>query len=284
MKTVSNRLFVGIFIFISLIAVANAQKSNAKSPKLTVEEIIKKHLESVGSPDAIAAANTRVFAGTGRFTSKIGYIGQLDGPVQMASAGDKVLLALIFDHPQYPYEKFGYDGKDVTVGIPAGITDVGAFIKSNKGILRKGLFGGTLSSAWALLDPKTDLKFEYGGITDVAGRSAYKLKLSSGSIGYLSTNLFFDAETFQHVMTEYKYSESARMGGQIIDASQTPTYKSLTERFSGFAKAAGLVLPTVYVVEYSITDGYGTVSETFSMNFTEGYFDQKIEDSVFRVS
>jgi len=284
MKVIAKRLFVVTCVLISLAGVASSQKSNNKFAKLTVDEVLKKHLESIGSPDDIAAAKNRIFMGSGRFTSKIGYIGQLDATVQMASTGDKVLLALIFNSPDYQYEKFGYDGKDVTVGIPGGITDVGAFIKSNKGILRKGLFGGSLSSTWPLLDPKSDLKFEYGGIAQVGNRSAYKLKVSTGSLGELSTSLYFDAETFQHVMTEYKLTQSTRMGGKIIDESQTPTYKSLTERFSGFTKAGKIVLPTVYVLEYTISDGYGTLSETFSMKFTEGYFDQKVEDSVFRVS
>jgi hypothetical protein len=284
MKIIANRSFVVACVLISLIAGASAQKSNNKFPKLTVEEVVKKHIESIGSPDGISAAKNRIFMGSGRFTSKIGYIGQLDATVQMASVDDKVLLAMIFNSPEYQYEKFGFDGKDVTVGIPGGITDVGAFIKSNKGILRKGLFGGSLSSTWPLLDTKSDLKLEYGGITEVGNRPAYKLKVSTGPLGDLSTSLYFDAETFQHVMTEYKLSQSPQLGGQLVDASKTPTYKSLTERFSSFMKAGKIVLPTVYVLEYTISDGYGTLSETFSMKFTEGYFDQKVDDSVFRVS
>jgi hypothetical protein len=261
----------------------NAQKNN-KYPKLTAEEVVKKNVESIGTSDAIAAANTRIFMGNGRFTSKIGFVGQLDGTVQMASSGDKFLLALVFNSPEYSYEKFGYDGEDVTVGIPGGVTDVGAFIKSNKNILRKGLFGGSLSSAWPLLDPKSDLKYEYAGIVDVGGKPAYKLKLSSGSVGILTTNLYFDAETFHHVMTDYRMTESAPMGGKIIDSTQTPTYKTLTERFGGYVKAGSLTLPTQYVVEYSITGGNGTVSETFSLNFNEGYFDRTVDTSAFRVS
>jgi len=284
MKVIFNHTFVAICVSIALFGVVNAQKSNNKYPKLTVDDVLKKHIASIGTPEDIAAANTRIFMGSGRFTSKIGYIGQLDATVQMASNGDRVLLALVFNSPDYQYEKFGFDGKDVTVGLPGGVTDVGAFIKSNKGILRKGLFGGSLSSTWPLLDTKTNLKFEYGGIVEVGNRPAYKLRLATGTIGDLATSLYFDAETFQHVMTEYKLTESAPMGGKIIDASQTPTYRSLTERFSGFTKASKIVLPTVYVMEYTISDGYGTISETFSMKFTEGYFDQKIEDSVFRVS
>src|SRR6478735_8070181 len=77
-------------------------------PELKPDEIIARHLASIGSPEAISAVKSRVFVGQARLTSRIGYIGQLTGQAQFASAGNNLLLAAIFNSNEYPYEKAAF--------------------------------------------------------------------------------------------------------------------------------------------------------------------------------
>lgn len=72
---------------------------------MTSEGLVSKHLASIGSADALAAARSRIMVGNGKLTSKLGYAGQLIGPAQFASDGDKVLFAIIFNSNNYPYDK-----------------------------------------------------------------------------------------------------------------------------------------------------------------------------------
>lgn len=54
----------------------------------------------------------------------------------------------------YPAEKFTYDGKKIKINFVQHRqrSVLGSFIHSNNVIMEEGLLGGTLSTAWALLD------------------------------------------------------------------------------------------------------------------------------------
>src|SRR6185503_14426316 len=134
-------LFPLITLFSSLVF---AQKQDI--PKLSADEVINKHLESLGSTDARAAIKSRVLAGTGIFNVKL-RPEKVGGPVQFASVDHKLLLAFVFNANNYPYEKVGFDGKDLTVTtLPGGgLSPLGGFLKSSKFVLKQGLFGGVLS-------------------------------------------------------------------------------------------------------------------------------------------
>ena len=91
-----KRLLAAFFPLVFLSSFSFAQG------KMTADELVKRHLASIGTPEAIAAAKTRILVGQGVLTSKLGYNGRLVGPAQFVSSDDKTLLAIVFNSNEYP--------------------------------------------------------------------------------------------------------------------------------------------------------------------------------------
>jgi len=306
-------LSITIFILCSLCfaqADKGGDKNQKKPDKLTAEEVVAKHVASIGKPEDLAAVKSRVMVGEARYGATLGGFVSIKGTTQFASANNMVLLAIIFDNKDYPYEKAAFDGKDQTVGYPnGGKTFLAEFLKSQDAILKEGLFGGALSSAWPLLDLKSrNAKIEYGGTAEVEGRQAYKLKYSS-RVGDMRVYLYFDAENFRHVRTEYQYSVQSKMGYVATDSSQSkPDYYNLTEDFSDFRTAGKLTLPLMYTINVtrqiqnlptrsvSVPTGTGGVdvfsssgvpgsgSRYWTIKIFDVYYNEALDAAVFKVS
>lgn len=261
-----------------------ADKTQKKKVKITSEEIVKNHLASIGSAEDLAAVKSRVMIGTGRLISKVGYSGQLTGPAQFASDGEKVLFAMIFNSNDYSFEKAAYDGKNVTVGYPSGNRSLlSDFIKSQGIIFKQGLFGGALSSAWSLLDVSSKkAKLKYDGMEKINNRQFYKLKYVPNKGADLEITLFFEADTFRHVMSKYKYSVSLGLLTNI--AQQKIRRYTLVEQFSDFTKAGKLTLPQTFSINVTAQEDEITESLEWRMNFSEFFFNESLDTAVFKVS
>lgn len=267
----------------------------ASSPaKMTPEEVVAKHLASIGSADALAAAKTRIAIGKAKAITRSNTVREISGVSQFASDGDKVLLAMIFDLTDYPYEKVGYDGSKLTIALLPGSgarSALGDFLKSQDAIIKQGLIGGALSSAWPLLDLATRKpKLSYSGTSKINGREAHKLTYSPAKgAGNLEISLFFDAETFQHVRSEYRYSISAAMGnrprGEVTSptgdtGSQSVTRYKLAEEFSDFKAEGSLTLPHTYKLQLTVEAQRTSILEWVS-NFSQFAFNQPIDVNAF---
>jgi hypothetical protein len=289
-------VFTLIFAMLVVNSIAQGDKDSAKPKKLekiAVEEIVSKHLASIGTPEDIIAAKTRVMTGDGTIVSKLGSGFTLTGPAQFASDDTMVLFAMAFESEIYPYEKLAFDGKDQSFGLPSGKTTfLGAYMKSQNSILREGLFGGALSSAWTLtrLSSLAKPKLSADGSTVIDGRSCYKVTYASPRTGELKIALYFDGETFRHIRTEYEYSIQGRIGTSPTDvrsSSSTERYK-LREDFGDFRPAGKLTLPHSYVIniinDLQIETRSGTISREWNFRINNVYFDQKLEAGTFKVS
>ena len=266
-----------------LITVVAAQKDI-----MTADVLIQKHLESIGTPAARAAAKSLVMVGEGSLSSKIGYNGRLVGPAQLASEGNKFLLAIIFNSSDYRYEKLAFDGKEVTYGRPTGdVSKLGEFIKSQASILKQGYFGGVLSEAWPFVEPNgKKIKVEYGGIENVGGTPLYKLKAQVAGSGDLRVNLYFDPNTFHHLLTVYSYTIQPYMvsSDSVVNATAKASHFTLTEHFSNFKKAGDLVLPMTYTIDLSNVLEDRTEQLKWSITFGQVYFNESVDAGVFKVS
>lgn len=284
------------FILISSIVVGaqqekNSDKDQKKPAKISVDELIARHIASIGPADVIAGIKSRVMVGEGKLESKLGSTVILNGAGQIASQGNKVLYAIIFNHPLYPYEKVAFDGNDQSLGLPNGnrtlLTD---FLKSQNSILKDGLFTGALSTAWPLLDLKSrkSVRLEYAGTSKIDDRQCYKLKYSSGHSGDLKTTLYFDAETYRHVRTTYEYTIEPSIGTSPTDVRSSSRIKrySLTEDFSGFKKAGKLILPFMYTINITndLQIDEGITSRVWTFTVLQVYYDEPLEATVFKVS
>jgi hypothetical protein len=290
-------LFLALILISSIVVSAhqekNSDKDQKKPAKISVDELIAKHIASIGPAGVIAGIKSRVMVGEGKLESKLGATFILNGAGQIASQGDKVLYAIIFNHPLYPYEKAAFDGNDQSLGLPNGTrTLLGDFLKSQNSILKDGLFTGALSTAWPLLDLKSrkSVKLEYGGTSKIDDRQCYKLKYSSGRSGDLKTTLYFDAETYRHVRTTYEYTIEPGIGTSSTDVRSSSRIErySLREDFSGFKMAGKLILPFTYTInitnEGQIESQPGTNSREWTFTVLQVYYDEPLEATVFKVS
>jgi hypothetical protein len=256
--------------------------------KMKAEDVVAKHLESVGTPEARAAIKNRIAVGTVVASFRTPSVGQVPGRIVMASEGEKHLVGMMFDNiPNYPQEKLGYDGKNVTVSYvrPGARSSLGDFLQMHKSIIKQGLVGGALSQAWPLFDlAKSKPKLESSGTKKVGERQAHVLKYLPRGASDLEVTLFFDAETFQHLRTEYKRTVAAQMGATVDQsARQRESRYRMVEDFSDFRKESALTLPHKYKILLEMTLPGGSYKAEWEATLSEFGFNQEIDPKSFDV-
>lgn len=259
--------------------------STPVADKVTPEELVTKHIEAIGKAEARKSDRSRIVAGTSVMILKTGGRGTSNGPALLASLKDKVLLKAEFSSPAYPFEKIGFDGrklhaKQYSPGVRSPLSE---FFLSHDKVFGEGLIGGTLSSAWPLLDlAARGPKLQYGGMEKIDGRQAHKLKYAPRDGGDLKITIFIDAENFQHLRTEYERVIAAPMGGTPGEsASQRELRYLLVEDFRDFKTEGGLTLPHKYTLQYSVFKLNNPISLDWTFNFTRFTFDYPIGDKEF---
>lgn len=291
-----RRLGFGIiflFILFSTLSTTSWQAHAGDKEKLTAEEVVARHLESIGTPEDRAAAKTRVVAGTALLTLRSPGSGQNSGLSVLFSEGNKSAIAMNFKNPDYPAEKFGYDGDKLVISYlkPGTRSTLGDFMFQRAAIYKEGLFGGTLSTAWPLLnlDP-SKAKLEYAGTKKVEGREAHVLRYLPKKGSDVKISLFFDTETFQHVRTEYKQVVAAQMGSSQagIDSSkerQRDLHYDLEEQFSDFKQEGKVTLPHTYKVKLKLERSQGaTYLADWEIVLSKFSFNQKLDATWFDVN
>src|ERR1044072_9374716 len=228
-----------------------------RADKLSTQELVTKHLASIGSTEDIAASRTRVATGTTQARLRLTNTPvEISGPAQIASDGDKFLLPMVFPSNNYPHEKVSFDGENVVIGVltQGGRSLLGNFLSSQQALLKKGLIGGVLSLSWLLynLDGR-DAKLSYSGREKINDKPVHKLKYVPRNAGELNISLYFDATTFQHVRSQYEYVVSARQGAVAeTSVSQHDNRFKLVEDFSDFQPTGKLILPHTYTINLTI--------------------------------
>lgn len=252
------------------------------------EEIIAKHLESIGPAETLSSINSRIIVGVAVVTFREPGTGQVGGRAVLASEGDKSMLGIVFDNTNYPHEKVGYDGDDITASYirPGVRSTLGDFLVTHTAILKHGLLGGALTSAWPLLDASSmRAKLESSGPKKMDGRQVYEIKYLPKGGSDVRINLFFDAGTFHHVRTEYARVISAPQGLTPADsARQRETRYKMVEEFSDFKRESGIVLPHTYRIKLDLDTLTGTFAAEWELSFSQFSFNQKIEPGSFKMS
>lgn len=280
-------LSVALLFSLTLFSSFQAQARSA-ADKMKPEEVVSKHLASIGAEDARAGLKTMIAVGTveatfrGRGTSKAA------GSSLFASDGDKNLMSLLFNGPEYPYERIGFNGDRVTGAEikPGTRTPLINFLLSYDAIIRQGLLGGTLSTAWPLLHmTEKQAKLEYGGLKKVEGRQLHELRYLPRKGGDIKISLFFDAETFQHVRSEYRKTIAGQMGSGPNNSanSSIETRYKMVEEFGDFKQEGKLTLPHDYRLSLAIEGPSNVVTLEWAMKFTKFTFGQAINDKEFSI-
>lgn len=277
--------FIVAFLFIANTRMAPAPV--AAEEKIKPEELIAKHLESIGTAEARAAKRNRIITGISELSLKQGGTGNLLGSALMASEGDKNLLMMAFDSPDYPAEKIGYNGHKLGVQpIRPGVrTPLGNFFRTHEEMFKEGLVGGTLSQAWPLLNlAERKPKLEYGGTKKIDGRLAHELKYTPNKGASLKIKLFFDAENFRHIRTEYERVIAATMGAKPIDSGgRLDTRYKVVEEFSDFKEENGLTLPHTYKFELRMSSDRAPLLLDWVLSLQKFSFNQSMSGKEFEV-
>ena len=256
--------------------------------KVTAEEVVAKHLESIGSAKARAAITTRIISGTSQVIFRTPPPGQAIGRAVLASEGVKSLFGMSFPSPIYPREQLGFNGTSFMAAfVTPGVRSVlGSFLMTHDLIFKQGLMGGTLSSAWPLLDlgVRTS-QLEYAGTRKVDDETLHELKYQPRGASDLKITLFFDQETFRHVRTEYQRVIPASMGDRsYTNVQQREISYKMVEEFSLFKPEGGLNLPHIYRIKLTVDTTNGTFLADWIIKLTQFDFNQKIDQSAFDVS
>ena len=261
------------------------------------EDVVAKHLDSVGTEQARAAAKSRVMEGTVDYRILVGGAGNLDGKSVLVSQDDKLQFMMKLNNNLYKGEQFISDGNNYQVTRTTanqGRSAFGEFVQVQDVVLKEGLFGGALSTAWPLYDLKDHkAKLSYAGIKKVDGNDAIELRYSPKKSTSVDISLFFDPQTFRHIETVYTVRVRAQLGqvdpqianaqptgidlgpvppstggvvgvtNETLSARQQETRYRLEEHFADFKTVDGLTLPNKYTIHFSQELGSGrtTVSE-----------------------
>ena len=223
---------------------------------LTAEDVLSKHLASIGAPE-MRNAKTRIAQGTVLYKILVGGSGQADGKAVFVSDGAKRQIMMKIDDRNYRGEQWIFNGEKCSVSFSLSQqrrSQIGEFLYYQDAPQREGLLGGLLTTSWPLFDLAAhDAKVVYKGLKKMDGRDLHDVLYQSRKNGDYEIHLYFDPETFRHVMTVYNISvqPQLRFSGDTRNARQTPERHRIEERFSQFKQFDGLMLPTHYDLQYT---------------------------------
>src|SRR5712671_3183997 len=263
-----------------------AGPTSSSAQKIKPEEIVARHLESLGP--AKARASARVLAGTSQVIFRTTPAGQAIGRAVLASDGLKSLLGMSFPSPIYPREQLGFNGNSfVAAFVTPGVRSVlGNFLLTHDLIFRQGLMGGALSTAWPLLDPATrSAQLEYLGARKVDDLMVHELRYLPRGGSDLKIKLRFEQETFRHLQTEYERVIPAPTGTREYgNVQQRETRYHMIEEFSLFKQEGDLILPHIYKIKLSVDTQNGTFLAEWVIKLTQFEFNQKIDPASFSIN
>jgi len=237
------------------------------SDAMKPEELVARHVDSLGSKEARAAAKTRTVQGVAVYRILVGGGGIVEGKTGIVSEGRKLRFMMKFQ-TDYRGETFVSDGEAVKVAFSnsnQSRSPLASFVTTYDVIVRDGLLGGVLSTGWALSNlSEHEPKLVYEGLKKVDGHQVHQLRYLPRKHTEAEILLYFDAETFRHVKTVYSISVGNLPGATITTAVNLRAERSsLEEWFSDFKTVDGLTLPTHWKLQFTreLPNGSTTISE-----------------------
>lgn len=258
----------------------------AQDKKLTIEELIAHHLDSIGTAQARAFPKNRFVSGTVKLVSRVGTASNIDGQVAVASSGAKLRYSMMFNSPQYTGEQLAFDGSKVLTGhLPGGKRSaLSLYLEQQSLPLRDGLLGGSVSTAWAMLRlDQLKPRLDYKGVKKIEGRQLHEVSYRpvKGSTD-LKVAVFFDAATFQHVRTEYEFKVPARLGSGPNDSTrlEEENYK-LVEDFDDFRAVDALMIPRKYRLQLQMQTSSGSNVFDWTVTIEQVLHNQALDEQIF---
>ncbi|HJQ69525.1 MAG TPA: hypothetical protein VKA70_11155 [Blastocatellia bacterium] len=270
-------------ILVAFAAALNTLPTQDK--KLKPEELVARHVESLGSKEAQSAARSRVAVGQMTLTMRVGGAGSLTGEGIIVSTGPKMRMNIKFPTVEYPGEDMAFDGsKAATSFLRSGNRSrLGAFVSQQEAVLKEGLLGGVLSTAWPLLRlDEQQPRIEYKGLKKIDGRELHEMSYRPRKgASELKILLHFDPATFRHVRTQYSFMIGATVGPREDPNINPESYYSLVEEFDDFREANGLMLPHKYRLQLSVQTGRTSALHDYNFSVSQISHNDKVEEKIF---
>jgi hypothetical protein len=260
-----------------LAAVAAASPARDEKEQLTGVEIINRHIAAVGGKEAIARLKTRVASGT------VKKFDEPEAKVSIASeAPNRVSATYNFAKVDW---RLAYDGARVVFRpmLPADQTLVQAkyFEMISSGLMFNGI------SLYNLLlgGESEDLKFQAKGSKKVKGRQAHVVEIRRKKQPVI--RLFFDAEDFMWVRTEFGRAEMQRLIGNaysddVRSHSEDESVIDFMVQTSDFREVDGVKLPFKFEQTVSFPIIKGRLTAVMTGTITEYRHNLQIDPKVFQ--
>jgi hypothetical protein len=231
--------------------------TSALAENMKPDEIVSRHLNSIGTQEARAAIKSRAVQGTLRMHILVGGGGEVTGTWGRVSEQRQSNFVMRFATAgDWRGEQFIFDGEHT--GFAAATSShtrsvFAQFVSSQDFIVKEGLLGGELSTAWALQNlDQNHAKVQSIGPKKVDGRELIGLQYLSKGTHDMQVKIYFDPETFHHVMTVYTVEIAPGMTREITEnVYQHQNRYTIEERFSDFQAVDGLTIPTHYRLQYT---------------------------------
>ena len=263
---------LAVFVVLVTMFLATMFSVGAAKDEFQANEFVKQHLNSIGTDQARAAVKNQVVQGDLTYQN-LNVAGLVTGTLQYVSEGNKLVSVLKIPSPDYRGEQFTSDGQQTSIKQPKpGIySAMGRFVFEHDEVLTEGLWGGTLSTAWALAHfDERHARLQDQGIKKVDGRDLHRVDYVPKKHSDLEIQLYFEPDTARHVLTVYSYSAMARAGGGPgASAGQEERRYRLEERFADFKDADGLSLPGRWTIVYTSGGSGRTVGAGSASSITQ---------------
>jgi len=261
------RIVIAVLGVCLLICGRPLNRARADKTALDAGGVVARHLDALGSKEARAAVRTRVVQGAAVCRILVGGGGRQEGKTGLASEDRKLRFMMKFSPNDYRGETAVYNGETVQVAFSnanQSRSPLASFLVTYDVILKDGLLGGVLSTAWPLLnleDRHADLRYE--GLKKVDGQQVHQIRYQPHNHSDLEILMYFDSE-FRHVRTSYAISVANNVGATITQTSRLlPERSRLEERFSDFKRVDGVNLPAHWNLQFTreLPNGSTTVTE-----------------------
>ncbi len=181
------KLIFSVFLLIS--ASIFLRSHSGQEEKINLEQLIQRHLDSIGPKEARSAVTSRAASGRASLLIRLGGAANLEGTGMMASVQEKLRFGMRFSANDYVGEDMAFDGNQASTGFqPHGKRSLlSQFLDAQPVILKEGLIGGVLSTAWPLgRIEKSQPKLEYRGLKKLEDLElhevAYRPKKGGGDL------------------------------------------------------------------------------------------------------
>ena len=251
---------------------------DGSAQKMKADALVALHLKAIGEN---LVRKNRVAQGLGTMNIRVGNKARMVGPAMLLAEGSKLRTEIKFGHPQYNHETLIRNGEklDIPYVSPGARSRLGGTLWDFfPRLAQEGLYGGILSTDWALLDlEKRRARIRYQGLKKFEGRRLHRLDYRPKNGVDYRIRIYFEPETYRHVASRYRLTLPPGMGRGLVNirggafgAGSGPADKiriSLTETFSDFKEVDGLTLPHQYRIALNASAIGGFV----------GYWDIKFE-------